>query len=741
MSSSGHIYRAEKKLVMKTVLENNSDYIASISKKGDEYIIHQDDQNTILETKEKNLDERLWIVIKSTFYDNKYGHRLREGDKIKLGKIMFKVREMKSEDFQETEKNEFKSNLPQYQKLQLNTNFYSSKTLKINPKVTKTKMSLICRICLSEEIDEDDPLINPCGCTGSVRFIHLKCIRRWLNSKIVSKSFSFLTIHSLKNFECEICKVNIPERIKFRNEILSLVEYQKPDSNYVILESISREKRDNRYIYIIHMKNKHIVRLGRSNDSDIRLSDISVSRNHAILTLSKGNFYLQDSSSKFGTSVQLQNEIFVIPGKPLAIQCSKLFLMFFLSKTCIAWLSCYHNKLLAQLDYNIYLADKQPSYYLKELDCLNVIDTNFSISNMDLKSSLSKKSERIDTSNNIIEPHDQLHTDQDEIKEKIKESKTANEESLMADLNNVMTRNLDNLNSNRNITEILKNEENFSQPLSNVMNTNNITPGNSYNAINVSHERENDFLLDRFKKKNDKNKVRDKNNKNFNKSKTKGAENVTADVDFSNTNENNIDVNLQNEKKKSSMKNIKYVGLENYGIKKSLYSLYAKNEDHNSVDSEKMILKENKIFVDKYKKDPLQITFPELSKNNSLILDSNVKERKEKELIENNMPIKIKNGEEIIDSIFSNSFKKEKIIPTNNFIENFDYTDDGKVFNITEPDIIQIFEENIENKAKFRRTQDKKLNTNNLTQAKFKLAFLSENKMESQDEDFSPKQS
>ena len=39
-----------------------------------------------------------------------------------------------------------------------------------------------CRICLSEE-EEDNPLICPCKCAGSMGQIHVECLRSWLNSK------------------------------------------------------------------------------------------------------------------------------------------------------------------------------------------------------------------------------------------------------------------------------------------------------------------------------------------------------------------------------------------------------------------------------------------------------------------------------------------------------------------------------------------------------------------------------
>lgn len=39
-----------------------------------------------------------------------------------------------------------------------------------------------CRICLSPE-EEDNALISPCSCTGSVQYIHTKCFQSWIRKK------------------------------------------------------------------------------------------------------------------------------------------------------------------------------------------------------------------------------------------------------------------------------------------------------------------------------------------------------------------------------------------------------------------------------------------------------------------------------------------------------------------------------------------------------------------------------
>lgn len=41
---------------------------------------------------------------------------------------------------------------------------------------TKDNENISCKICLEDNNDPDNPLINPCECKGSMKYIHLKCL-------------------------------------------------------------------------------------------------------------------------------------------------------------------------------------------------------------------------------------------------------------------------------------------------------------------------------------------------------------------------------------------------------------------------------------------------------------------------------------------------------------------------------------------------------------------------------------
>ncbi len=377
VSSDGMLSKQEKKLkFFKKGEKYEGDYVVNIKLKNDQYYVMIDEAQKM---KEKTLDERVWVVIKSTYY-KRYGYRIREGDLIKLGKVMFKVRELKTE---KSDKNDTKLNNLQKSAIFKGDTLFNGNNFemgKLDCKISKRRgANPLCRICLLDENETDNPLIDPCNCTGSVKFIHLMCIRQWLKSKILTKNFNFLSVHTFKTFECEICKTFFPEQVRYRDMLYSLFEISKPETNYIMLESLSREKRENKYLYIISMQEKPIIRLGRSNESDVRMTDISVSRNHATIRLIQGEVYLEDNYSKFGTLTQMQNDLQIIPSKQLSIQSGKLFINFFMSKSCCSIFNCFKKK-YDDIDYNHFLENKQPSDYLQEMANVQVINTDYSVS-------------------------------------------------------------------------------------------------------------------------------------------------------------------------------------------------------------------------------------------------------------------------------------------------------------------------------------------------------------------------
>jgi len=105
---------------------------------------------------------------------------------------------------------------------------------------------------------------------------------------------------------------------------------------------------------VIDFKGKDILKCGRSNISDVRIPDISVSREHSLLFLLKGNIYIDDVCSKFGTLLQINHDLVVIPDFKLAVQIHKSLTKFSVKRTCKSFLMCYTYP-SKDRDYNQYI--------------------------------------------------------------------------------------------------------------------------------------------------------------------------------------------------------------------------------------------------------------------------------------------------------------------------------------------------------------------------------------------------
>jgi hypothetical protein len=176
----------------------------------------------------------------------------------------------------------------------------------------------LCKICFGVT-EEFNSLISPCDCSGSVRYVHVDCLKRWLTSKCVVNETDNFASYFWKSMHCELCKKVYPFSLSAGGREVPLFNVCKSEGLTLALELLARESH-NQAVYILNTKDNTSIRLGRGHESDLRISDISVSRCHAIFSIRQGKFYLRDNDSKFGTLVKLPNEIFIDQGTTLVVQ-------------------------------------------------------------------------------------------------------------------------------------------------------------------------------------------------------------------------------------------------------------------------------------------------------------------------------------------------------------------------------------------------------------------------------------
>ena len=93
--------------------------------------------------------------------------------------------------------------------------------------------------------------------------------------------------------------MRLPFTVKHKDKTIELLDYEKPRTPYYVLESVTAQN-----LKIIHVVTKYLVSVGRGLENEIRITDISVSREHAQIRWSKdGTIWILDLMSKFGSAV------------------------------------------------------------------------------------------------------------------------------------------------------------------------------------------------------------------------------------------------------------------------------------------------------------------------------------------------------------------------------------------------------------------------------------------------------
>lgn len=260
----------------------------------------------------------------------KLSYELKRNDIIKLGRIQFRVKDIQTETIPRSDPRDFALNEDIEEVGSIIT------TPDDKPDAGDSATSVQCRFWWENEWSKDRPLINACLCTGTMKYIHLQCLKMWVKSKVKPISNEKLkdSLESFiwKTFEWEVCKKKYPYTLRHGNDTFyNIFDIDIPNGPFWILESLSIDKNSSRMIFIMKPQNDQMeFRVGRGHDSDIRVSDISVSRYHARVKFQDGKFLLEDNTSKFGTLVMIKDRTPIIKNYTWAVQSGRTVVTYML---------------------------------------------------------------------------------------------------------------------------------------------------------------------------------------------------------------------------------------------------------------------------------------------------------------------------------------------------------------------------------------------------------------------------
>ena len=305
---------------------------------------------------------KLWSVVRE---NSPLGSVLREGDIVKLGRFRLRVRQICLSDKLSEEDNTSCSSYDGHDECAIrkkDSRFSQTRpdlrignrsgTSQIAPSFdleaatsNPALLQLQCRICLSEGPQEGDPLLCPCECSGSIGYVHSDCIGKWLRSRLGLENHSSAA-YFYRPMACELCHSSYPpywgsssSDDSFTN-VAYLPETRPP---FIVFENVGgpaaapawSTDSSNTFphgLHVVSLSNPAGVKIGRGHGCEMHISDVSISRQHALVKLGDdGVVYICDQQSKFGTLVAIEDKNIVIPpdnATSLSIQCGRTVLNF-----------------------------------------------------------------------------------------------------------------------------------------------------------------------------------------------------------------------------------------------------------------------------------------------------------------------------------------------------------------------------------------------------------------------------
>ena len=173
-----------------------------------------------------------------------------------------------------------------------------------------------CRICYLLNSDIENPLISPCNCNGSMKYIHYKCLKNCIEANLIKKKEDNYKYYFWKNYSCEICQKEYPKYLKIKETLYPLIDLEINYLSYITcdysLYDDTKRKTIRKGILVIKINddnNEDIISLGRSQNNRVSLKDISVSRTHCNIIKRKNKLYIIDKGSKFGSLIYINNPL------------------------------------------------------------------------------------------------------------------------------------------------------------------------------------------------------------------------------------------------------------------------------------------------------------------------------------------------------------------------------------------------------------------------------------------------
>ena len=211
------------------------------------------------QTRVMSYSDDFWLVISKS---SKQAYKLSEGDTIRIFStllIVKKIAGFSDNCFTNIEKSVLDDSCA------CKTKHKERLSITSNPEIL-TSHEKFCRICLESADTPEDPLINPCKCSGSMGSVHLACFDRWLDSKFEVEKKEFYSVVRWESICCESCKFKICEVYNFYGTLFNIYGRFACSTKYVMLMKPPNPNNTKNVLLVIDCETLSQVFIGKNGE-------------------------------------------------------------------------------------------------------------------------------------------------------------------------------------------------------------------------------------------------------------------------------------------------------------------------------------------------------------------------------------------------------------------------------------------------------------------------------------------
>ena len=137
-----------------------------------------------------------------------------------------------------------------------------------------------CRFCFDGRWQDINPLLSVCNCAGSVRYVHLECLKQWVGSKVRRVETSHCVYYHYEQFQCELCRTVLLNELVHEGVQYVLFEAEPIHPPYLRLQGgVAGRVAE----VMVRLEEGVCLGLGRHHSNEIVLSADSLGGRHCEL--------------------------------------------------------------------------------------------------------------------------------------------------------------------------------------------------------------------------------------------------------------------------------------------------------------------------------------------------------------------------------------------------------------------------------------------------------------------------